>query len=139
MKLFLDSSVLLSASGSAKGASRHIVLARTDLGVELLSSAYCLSETVKNLGKLREDAERIFRDQISPRIDWVSDVVSSDKILVFTKSKDRPVITTALASEADFLLTLDRKDFQGQLGNRIYNMSIRTPGQWLLEMKAQHQ
>lgn len=131
MKLFLDSSVLLSASGSAKGASRYIVSSRSDLGVELSSSAYCLGETVKNLDKLGDDAEKIFREQISPKIEWVSDIVSSERILIFAKSKDRPVLTTALAYGADFLLTLDRKDFKGRLGDEVYGLGILTPGEWL--------
>jgi hypothetical protein len=53
--------------------------------------------------------------------------------LLFPKAKDRPVVLAALASEADYLLTLDRHDFQGLLGHRVYSVSIRTPGDFLVE------
>ena len=40
MRLFLDTSVLLSASGSAKGASRFIVAEAVAQGWDLVSSDY---------------------------------------------------------------------------------------------------
>ncbi len=40
MKLFVDSSVLLAASGSAKGASRLLIGEAAERGWELVSSLY---------------------------------------------------------------------------------------------------
>ena len=33
------------------------------------------------------------------------------------------------------LLTWDREDFHGRLGTQFYGMLIRTPGEWLMEMR----
>jgi hypothetical protein len=70
VRVFLDTSVLLAASGSAKGASRYIV-------------------------------------------------------------------ENALAENCDVLLTLDRAAFHGKLGDQFYAILIRTPGDWLLELRDQ--
>ena len=63
--------------------------------------------------------------------------VSLDRPLVFPKAKDRPVIITALAVRAGWLLTLDETDFQGKLGREIYGLRIATSGEFLLEQRAQ--
>lgn len=135
MKLFLDSSVLLSASGSDKGASRFIIENTESLGCELISSAYCLAETVKNLPRVGEDSQEAFISLVFPRLLWIGDTVAPKSILIFPKAKDRPVVLSALAAKADVLLTLDRQDFMGLLGNQVYGMSILTPGDWLMECR----
>jgi hypothetical protein len=60
-----------------------------------------------------------------------------DKPLVFAKAKDRPVVITALATRAEWLLTLDEADFQGKLGREVYGLRIASPGEFLLEQRAQ--
>jgi hypothetical protein len=52
VKLFLDASVLLAASGSAEGASRALFLLAPSAGWVLLSSPYAVNEVLKNLPKL---------------------------------------------------------------------------------------
>jgi hypothetical protein len=59
-----------------------------------------------------------------------------DRPLVYRVSKDRPVVATALALKCDALLTLDRADFHRLLGGRVYELLIRTPGDWLKEQLA---
>ena len=117
MRLFLDTSVLLSAAGSEKGASRFIVEKAKKHSWQLLSSNYCHEETLRK------------------RIKWVNDAWSSENILTYSKAKDKPVLLGALAAKSDCLLTLDRADFERRLGKQFYGMSIRTPGDWLLEMR----
>jgi len=91
VRLFLDTSVLLAAAGSAKGA---------------------------------------------PRVRLVRTHVSLDKPLVLAKAKDRPVVITALAARADWLLTLDEADFHRKLGRVVYGLRLATPGEFLLEQRA---
>jgi hypothetical protein len=62
--------------------------------------------------------------------------VALDKPLVFPKAKDRPVVITALAVRAEWLLTLDATDFHGRLGREVYGLRIATPGEYLLEQRA---
>ncbi len=135
MKLFLDSSVLLSASASAKGASRFLIENAESFDWSLISSAYCLAETQKNLPKLGASAESNFKRLVRNEVEWVGDALSPEQILIFPKAKDRPVVLSALAAKVDVLLTLDRQDFMGLLGNQVYGVSIRTPGDWLLECR----
>jgi len=135
VKLFLDSSVLISASASSKGASRYIIENVPELGVQLVSSHYCYLETVKNLPKTGPESLVDFGKLVEAKITWISDTVLADKIVIFPKAKDRPVILSALASEADALLTLDRQDFMGLLGSQFYGMQISTPGDWLVNQR----
>ena len=137
MRLFLDSSVLLAAAGSAKGASRFLVTEAAAQGWQLVSSDYCAEETRRNLPKLGRGAASAWVKVIAPRVRLVRTSVTLDKPLVYSKAKDRPIIITALAVRAGWLLTLDETDFQGKLGREIYGMKLATPGGFLLEQRTQ--
>ena len=119
MKLFLDTSVLLAASGSAKGASRFLITEGSALGWELISSDYCEEETIRNLSKIGRSAATAWAKQIKPRVRIVPTSLALDKPLVFPKAKDRPVVIAALELEADWLLTLDEGDFHTKLGREV--------------------
>jgi uncharacterized protein len=139
MKLFLDSSVLLAASGSALGASRLIVEEAGLHGWLLISSVYCFEETRANLAKLGKHAERDFEKVVAPNIECGSTSLVIDLPMVYKVAKDRPVIATALALKCEVLLTLDRADFQRLLGNQFYGLRILTPGDWLKEqLRSNH-
>ena len=136
MRLFLDTSVLLAAAGSTKGASRFLVAEATKLGWQLVSCDYCAEETRRNLPKLGRAATTAWTKEIAPRVRLVRTRVSLDKPLVFSKAKDRPVVITALAARADWLLTLDETDFHRKLGRVVYGLRLATPGEFLLERRA---
>lgn len=131
MKLFLDSSTLLAAAGSATGASRLLIQEASAQGWQLLSSFYCFEEARRNLGKVGPKALRDFEVIIAPRVDFAPTAVVTDRPLVYPVAKDRPVLVTALALECHALLTLDRADFQALLGSQVYGMIICTPGDWV--------
>lgn len=137
MRLFLDASVLLAASGSAKGASHFLITEASTLGWELFSSEYCEIEVSRNLTKLGRSAGKEWIKQIAPCVRIVSAGLTLDKPLVFPKAKDRPVVIAALQVGADWLLTLDEGDFHTKLGREVYGVSIATPGEFLLEQRAQ--
>jgi len=136
VKVFLDTSVLLAASGSATGASRALISLAAKHRWTLLSCQYCRTEVLRNLPKVGLNASLTFETEIEGAIRFVKDRVSSEKPLVFPVSKDRPVVTTALAEKCEVLVTWDRADFQGKLGGQVYGMLIRTPGDWLAEELA---
>ncbi len=136
VKVFLDSSVLLSASASEKGASRYVIENAKKHRWQLVSSHYCREETFRNLSKLGAAAEEYFGVLICKRIKWVPDTLTTDKIMLFPKAKDKPVLLSAIAFNCETLLTSDRTDFHGKLGKQFYGMSIRTPGDWLLELRT---
>jgi len=135
VRLFFDTSVILSATASSRGASRWILEEYSIYKWQLLSANYCKEETLHNLEKVGENAREIFSSLIEPSIKWKADTWVADYPLLFPKAKDRPVVLAALAAEADYLITLDRNDFHGLLGNFVYSVSIRTPGDFLMEMR----
>jgi len=137
MRLFLDTSVLLAASGSSKGASRFLITEAAAHGWELISSDYCDDETRRNLPKVGRSAATAWKTEIMPRLRFVRASLALDKPLVFPKAKDRPIVITALASRSDWLLTLDEGDFHTKLGREVYGLRIATPGEFLLEQRAQ--
>jgi predicted nucleic acid-binding protein len=137
VRLFLDTSVLLAASGSSRGASRFLVVEAVAHGWVLVSSDYCEEETRRNLLKVGRGAGIAWRRNIRPSVRFVRASLSLDKPLVFPKAKDRPVVITALATRSDWLLTLDAGDFHTKLGQEVYGLRIATPGEFLVEQRAQ--
>ena len=135
MKLFLDTSVLLSACASGKGASRWVVEKAVPGNWQLVSAVYCRSELLHNLNKMGAPAGEVWTAMVAPSVNWLPDTWVGEYPLLFPKAKDRPVVLAALAAKADYLLTLDRQDFHGRLGNQVYGVSLRTPGDFLLEMR----
>ena len=130
MRVFLDSSVLLAAAGSTKGASRFVILNYPG-SIELVTSDYCIQEVEFNLNKLSPQSAADWYAQIKPKLEVIPVRISFSKILIYPKAKDRPVIITALSTNADCLLTLDKTDFKGLLGECIYQMWILSPAQFL--------
>ncbi len=128
---------MLAASGSDKGASRFVLIEAAAKGWELVSSDYCAEETRRNLPKIGGTAAGVWKKQLAPRVRFVRASLSLDKPLVFPKAKDRPVVITALAARAEWLLTLDEGDFHTKLGPEVYGLRIATPGEFLMELRAQ--
>jgi hypothetical protein len=129
VRLFLDTSVLLAASGSARGASREVFRLAPGHGWLLVATPYVVLEVLHNLPK----------PAVSASADWirlrnelvlVDDVLTLDRPAIFPVAKDRPILCSALAW-ADVLLTLDRSDFGALLGHEFYGLAIRTPGAFL--------
>lgn len=137
MRLFLDTSVLLAAAGSGRGASRFLISEAVAQGWVLVSADYCEEEARRNLPKVRASAEDTWRRIIAPALKFTAVRLALDKPLVFPKAKDRPVVISALAARCEWLLTLDEADFHGNLGSEIYGMGIATPGQFLIEQRRQ--
>jgi len=129
VRLFLDSSVLLAASGSDRGASREIFHRATQCDWILLASPYVVEEVLANLPNLPPMATADWA-RLRPEFALVDDVLTLDRPAVFEPAKDRPILFTALAW-ADVLLTLDRGDFGVHLGSTFYGLSILTPGMFL--------
>lgn len=131
MRVFLDSSVMLSACGSGKSLSRLITEIAPERGWSLISASYCRAETSRNIGKLGANANLKWPD-LQTKIEWVSNALTSKKPLLLTASKDKPVLISALAAKSDVLLTLDKGDFGMLLGTTVYGMQVSTPRDFLL-------
>jgi predicted nucleic acid-binding protein len=134
MRLFLDASVLLAASGSVLGASREIFRLAPQNTWTLVTTPYVLEETVRNLAKL----------PLAASVDWFplrnvllvcDDVLTLERPVVFPTAKDRPILFSALAW-ADVLLTLDHNDFAALLGTEFYGLAVLKPGTFLERERA---
>jgi len=134
MRVFLDTSVLLAACGSAKGASRALFDLASAGGWVLQTSPYAVAEAIKNLPKLSLEAAIAWLD-LRPRLEIVDDVVTLNHPVLFEASKDRPILFTALAW-SEVLLTLDRGDFSDLLGGRFYGVRVLLPADFLVEERS---
>ncbi len=113
MKLFLDTSVLLTASGSAAGASHFIVLAASGQGWTLLTSPWCVEETDRNVRKFDAKAVSVWRTFLQPALTLVPTELAFDRALVFPKAKDRPVLLSALGRKPMCCSPMMRRIFNG--------------------------
>jgi predicted nucleic acid-binding protein len=132
LKLFLDSSVLLSASGSTRSLSRLILEAAPHRRWDLVTASYCVAEVNRNVIKFGE-AGILAWGKVKPKIRIVPNALVSNRPLLLAAAKDKPVLISALASESNYLLTLDIADFGIVLNTSVYGMRVATPRQFLVE------
>ena len=129
LRIFLDSSVALAASMSSTGASHEVFHLAGYQNWTLFVSPWVLREVRLNLAsKSPQSVRRWVTLRILLEVE--DDELTFDWPVAFEKSKDKPVLFSALAC-ADVLLTLDRRDFGGLLGQTIYGMRVLTPGEFL--------
>lgn len=133
MNVFLDTSVLLAACGSATGASRALFDLAPRNGWALLATPYVLAEVVTNLDHFPPSATAVWV-KLRPQLEIVDTVLTLDRPAVFPIAKDRPVLFSALAW-AKVLVTLDQDDF-GTLGGQFYNLRIQTPAAFIRAERA---
>ena len=129
MRLFLDTSVLLAACGSATGASREIFRRAPANDWTLIATPYVVAEVLRNLPDFPPSASGNWA-RLRPAILVMDDVLTIDRPAVFQAAKDRPILFSALAW-ADVLLTLDRADFGELLGTAFYDLRVLKPGVFL--------
>lgn len=129
MRLFLDTSVLLAATGSACGAAREIFRLAPRNRWVLLASPYVLEEVLRNLSELPQGAGSAWI-QLRQDLVIMDDILTLDRPAVFAAGKDRPVLFSALAW-SDVLITHDRKDFGDRIGAEFYGLAVLTPGMFL--------
>lgn len=134
MRLFLDTTVLLAASGSATGASREIFRRALTSRWILISTPYGLEEVIRNLPELPPSASADWA-ALRPALLIMDDVITLDRPAVFPITKDRPILFSALAW-ADVLLTLDQGDFGGLMENPFYGLAVMRPGIFLQRERA---
>jgi hypothetical protein len=131
LKVFLDSSVILSACGSDRSLSLLVAEIAPERGWQLTSSAYCRAETTRSIGRFAAGAG-LYWDKLREQIVWVPNALTTSSPQILTAAKNRPVIMSALASGCVVLLTLDTRDFQLLLGTEVYGMLVTTPRQFLV-------
>ena len=134
MRLFLDTSVMLSASASATGGSREIFRRAATHGWELVTTPYAINEVLRHLPDFAISASADWA-ALRPALLIMDDVFTLELPVVFPVAKDKPILFGALAW-ADVLLTLDRGDFETLLGSSCYGLPVLTPGAFLKRERA---
>jgi len=76
VKIFLDTSVLLAACGSSRGASRALFHLAPPSGWGLVTSPYAISEVSRNLPRLATAATAAWAG-LRPQLTLVDDVVAT--------------------------------------------------------------
>ena len=133
MKIFIDSSVLLSASASERSLSRLIVAIAPKKKWDLLSSSYCHAEVARNVIKFPVAASHHWKT-IQEKIIFLPNAYSDRRPHLLSKSKDKPVLFSALAARSNVLLTLDQKDFALLLNTTVYGTLVMTPKDFLIKV-----
>jgi predicted nucleic acid-binding protein len=109
--LFIDASVLFSASLSPTGASREIIRESIRGNAGLVLSDYILKEVERNLNNRYPDALLILREILKATAPKIVNPTKR-QILAATKYtvlKDAPVVAAARRAKVDYLATLDRR------------------------------
>ena len=131
MRLFLDSSVLLSAAGSEKSLSRLIVTIAEERGWKLVTAFYCREETNRNITKFPLKAAKTWKT-IQGDLSFTANALTTNRPLLLSASKDKPVLISALAAKCNVLLTLDTGDFGIIIDTQVYGMLVTTPRTFLI-------
>ena len=114
IRAFVDSSVLISASFSANGASREIVHECRRGNVALVVSDLVLDETQRNVGvdPKRASAGLVVFKQflVTVRFEIVKEVNAETELAeTYTHPKDAPIVAAAGRAGVDYLCSLDRR------------------------------
>jgi hypothetical protein len=96
MRLFLDTSVLIAASESTRGASREIFGRALENGWLLVATPYVVEEVSRNLPRFSMQASADWL-QLRQQLLILDDVLTLDRAAVFEAAKDRPILFGALA------------------------------------------
>jgi predicted nucleic acid-binding protein len=137
-RIFIDSSVLVAASASIKGASARILQYCLEGKIKGCLSSMVIGEARKNvflkLSELNRTRLEFFLKKALLII--VADPKEEETFLCeqIINQKDAPILAAALNSQVSYLLTLDRKDFLQPKVLRFAknkNIKIITPGDFV--------
>lgn len=134
MRIFLDTSVMLSACASSRGASREVFRLAGANGWLLVTTPYAIDEVLRHLPDFPITASGEWVS-LRPSVLVMEDVLTVNLPVVFSASKDKPILFGALAW-ADVLLTLDKGDFEKLLGSSFYGLHVLKPGDFLEKERA---
>ncbi len=126
-RIFLDANVLFSASWKEKAGVAE--LWKVD-GATLVTSAYALAETIRNI---EDRAQRARLEKLMQRVDVVPGARPGQALPdgVFLRAKDMPILQAAIASGATHLITGDLRDFKQLFGKRIDGVLVLRPRDYL--------
>ena len=125
--LFLDANILFSASYREQSGLLKFWEIKS---VNLISSVYAVEEARRNLDT-EEQKERLEKLIIKLKdiCPFHVNLDLPDKIII--REKDKPILMSAIAANADFLITGDVRDFGKFYGKKIMGVMILPPSEYL--------
>ena len=122
MKVFLDANILFSAAAPRSRVAKLIDIVRQH--GQCVTSPYAVEEARKNLQLKKFGSLEIFESLLTT-------VTTSNKLAldlpVTIKSKDIPILSSAIAQECTHLLTGDKRDFGFLFGETIAGVIVVSP------------
>lgn len=139
-KVFLDSSIIISASASIYGASAYILGLGRTRQIEVYVSLEVLRESKKNIeSKLDPDCIKrfLYYSQLANlRLEQEADIESIRECQKYIHTKDAPILAAAIKSPAEYIITLDRKHFlQKEVEDFVKPKIISSPGDFVRNYK----
>ena len=131
MRVFLDANILFSAALS-KSLLRPF-LQQLGLRVQLLTNAYAREEAARNLGA--KHPERLGEHKkFASSLEEVPGRLF--ELGVSLARKDQPILCGAIAGQADYLLTGDKKDFGSLFGRTVQGVKVVTVKMLMEELET---
>ncbi len=131
-RIFVDSSVLISASISKSGYARDLIFLGIDGSVQLVASAYVLEETRRNLARKSPGAIEFFRMFLELGIVQLVDPPRSLVVQVAhrVEPKDAAIIAGAIAADCPVIATFDRRHLLAEADQilRDWAVHVEMPG-----------
>lgn len=114
IRVFLNASVLFSASYSKTGLSRDLLREAIRGNLKTVVSRHVLEEAERNLSQKAPEALPAFRELLTLIAVEVAEKPTLEKLkraATYINLKDAPIVAAAAKAKVDYLVTWDRKHF----------------------------
>lgn len=122
MKVFLDANILFSSAAPNSNIAKLVNLVQQN--GQCVTSPYAVAEARKNLQLKKFGSLEVFESVLKT-------VTISNKLVldlpVEIKSKDVPILGSAIAQECTYLLTGDKRDFGFLFGKTVAGVMVVSP------------
>ena len=137
-RVFVDTSVLFTASRSPRGFARDLIEAGIRGQVTLVLSPFVIQETRRNLSNKVPDALPLFEVFLATglmRVVQPSSVLV-EQVAAVIVLKDAPIVAGAIAAGAALVATFDRKHLLSRRQEILaaFGVTVATPGEILANL-----
>ncbi len=133
MRLFLDANVLFTAAYSPDGRSSALFLLAARGHCDPISSRHAIDEAERNIARKAPAREEALGEllQVVRRVPEADPRLRAWAAALGLPPGDTPILAAAVASEADLLVTGDRRHFAPHLGHHHGGVLVVTPARAL--------
>jgi len=134
IKVFLDSSVIISGLASKKGGSHKLLALAEAEVVTVVISDHVINEVLRNIQKKLPDALPLF-EKLFETLPFQLVQVTQKEITSACKhinTHDAPVLAAAISGRVDWLVSLDKHFLR--LKGEEFGFKVGTPGDFLEQL-----